>query len=78
MPSLLSRFVPSHQKGLALGVYSTSQFLGIFFGGAVGGLLKQHGTSISMVFFVLGLGSIWLISTLFLFYQKRSTLWLEG
>ncbi len=78
MPSYLSRFVPLNQKGMALGVYSTSQFLGIFFGGAVGGIFKQHFTEMSMVFFVLGLGSIWLLITVFSFYQKRSTLWLEG
>lgn len=78
MPSFLSRLVPPNQKGMALGVYSTSQFLGIFFGGAVGGLFKQYFTEMSMVFFVLGLGSIWLLMTFFSFYQKRSALWLEG
>lgn len=78
MPSFLSRLVPSHQKGTALGVYSTAQFLGIFFGGAVGGLFKQHFSETGMVFFVLGLGCIWLFTTVFLIYQKRSALWLEG
>lgn len=78
MPSLLSRLVPKDQKGMALGVYSTSQFLGIFGGGALGGIFKQYFTEMSMVFFVLSLGSIWLLMTVFLFYQKRSTLWLEG
>jgi MFS family permease len=78
MPSLLSRLAPSKQKGMALGAYSTAQFLGIFFGGAVGGLFKQYFTEMSMVFFVLGLGSLWLLITVFLFYQKRSALWLEG
>lgn len=80
MPSILSRIVPKDQKGMALGVYSTTQFLGIFFGGTAGGMLKQHFTESSVVFFVLGLGSIWLLTTVFLFYenQKRSSLWLEG
>lgn len=80
MPSFLSRMVPKDQKGMALGVYSTTQFLGIFFGGTAGGMLKQHSTEISVVLFVLGLAGIWLLTTVFLFYenQKRSSLWLEG
>lgn len=77
MPSYLSQIASSGQKGMALGVYSTAQFLGVFFGGAMGGLFKQHFNEISMVFFVLALGSIWLFSTIFLNYQKRSSVWLE-
>ncbi|EDY85387.1 major facilitator superfamily MFS_1 [gamma proteobacterium HTCC5015] len=37
LPSLVSRLVPAGHKGAALGAYSTSQFLGTFVGGAVGG-----------------------------------------
>lgn len=37
LPSLISRRAPADQKGAALGVYSTSQFLGAFAGSAVGG-----------------------------------------
>ncbi|HEU0195704.1 MAG TPA: MFS transporter [Nevskiaceae bacterium] len=37
LPSLISRRAPSDQKGAALGVYSTSQFLGAFAGSAIGG-----------------------------------------
>lgn len=71
MPSLLSRLVPKDQKGMALGVYSTAQFLGIFFGGTVGGMLKADLSGITILFFVLGLGSIWLFSTIFLFYPNK-------
>src|SRR5690606_11590946 len=70
MPSFLSRMVPKDQKGMALGVYSTTQFLGIFFGGTAGGMLKQHSTEISVVLFVLGLAGIWLLTTVFLFYEN--------
>ena len=73
MPSALSRFVPANQKGMALGVYSTTQFLGIFCGGAMGGLIKQYFTEISMVFFVLILGGLWFVTTFFLFYQQTET-----
>jgi len=37
LPSLISRMAPIDAKGTAMGVYSTSQFLGAFFGGAAGG-----------------------------------------
>ena len=42
LPSLVSRLVPPNGRGLALGVYSTCQSLGVFAGGAVGGLLARH------------------------------------
>ncbi|WP_221047360.1 MFS transporter [Methylogaea oryzae] len=37
LPSLVSKIAPAHLKGTAMGVYSTSQFLGAFFGGTGGG-----------------------------------------
>lgn len=37
LPSLVSRNAPSSRKGTALGIYSCSQFLGIFVGGMLGG-----------------------------------------
>ncbi|MDG2537955.1 MFS transporter [Dyella jiangningensis] len=45
LPSLVSRLAPSHLRGAAMGSYSTSQFLGAFVGGAVGGIaLGRLGT----------------------------------
>lgn len=41
-PSLVSRTSPSDLKGLALGVYNTAQSLGVFAGGAVGGMLAAY------------------------------------
>ena len=38
-PSLISRIAPPHAKGAALGVYNTTQSLGLFLGGSLGGLL---------------------------------------
>ncbi len=38
LPSLVSRLAPAELKGTALGVYNTTQALGLFAGGAVGGL----------------------------------------
>ena len=39
LPSLVSRLAPVGSKGAALGVYNTMQALGVFAGGALGGLL---------------------------------------
>lgn len=39
LPSLVSRLAPVANKGAAMGVYSTCQFLGIFVGGVIGGWL---------------------------------------
>ncbi|ROO27259.1 membrane protein [Salinisphaera orenii MK-B5] len=37
LPSLISKVAPAEAKGTAMGVYSSSQFFGIFVGGTVGG-----------------------------------------
>ncbi len=39
LPSLVSRLAPAASKGSAMGVYNTFQFLGVFFGGFIGGIL---------------------------------------
>lgn len=39
LPSLISKSAPKKRKGTALGIFSASQFLGIFFGGLIGGWL---------------------------------------
>lgn len=41
LPSLISRRAPADAKGTAMGVYSSSQFLGAFLGGVVGGWMHQ-------------------------------------
>lgn len=41
LPALVSRLVPKTSKGGALGVYSFSQFLGMFAGGVLGGCILQ-------------------------------------
>jgi MFS family permease len=42
LPSMISRRAPLAQKGAALGVYSTAQFLGGFFGSQLGGFMLGH------------------------------------
>lgn len=65
LPSLVSRVAPAAGKGSAMGVYNTFQFLGVFFGGFIGGTLYgQLGIPAVFVVCALLLGTwIWLIKT---------------
>lgn len=42
IPSLVTRVAPPQAKATALGVYNTTQALGLFAGGALGGVLAKH------------------------------------
>jgi MFS family permease len=42
LPSMISRIAPPQSKGLALGIYNTTQALGLAVGGALGGFLAQR------------------------------------
>jgi MFS family permease len=41
LPSLVSRLAPGSAKGLALGIYNTTQAVGLFTGGALGGIVAS-------------------------------------
>ena len=59
LPSLLSRIASSSKRGLAMGVFSTSQFLGTFFGGAIGGLIYDIFNLNSVFLFTIFMAIIW-------------------
>ena len=61
LPSLVSRTAPPNRKGLALGIYNTGQSLGLFAGGAVGGLLAQYATKEGVFLVAAALAALWLI-----------------
>lgn len=42
LPSLVSKLSPAGNKGTAMGIYSTSQFLGAFAGGVLGGFILSR------------------------------------
>lgn len=42
LPSMVSRFAPRASRGTAIGVFSGMQFLGMFAGATIGGLLLKH------------------------------------
>ncbi len=60
LPSLISKISPAGSKGTAMGVYSTSQFLGIFFGGILGGWLYGQFHIIGVLSVSAGLSLLWL------------------
>jgi len=62
-PSLVSRIAPPELKGLALGVYSTTQAMGLFLGGTLGGWLVHTGGATSVFWAITALSAIWLIVT---------------
>lgn len=41
LPALLSKIAPAEYRGSAMGIYSSAQFAGAFFGGALGGLIAS-------------------------------------
>ena len=62
-PSLVSRVAPPHLKGLALGLYNTTQAFGLFFGGVLGGWVSQN-QGVQTVFWGLtAICAVWLFAT---------------
>jgi MFS family permease len=61
LPSLVSRIAPPQAKGTALGIYNTTQSLGLFLGGAVGGVLAKHYGATGVFGVGIGLALIWLV-----------------
>jgi len=61
LPSLVSRLAPVAARGTAIGVYNTTQALGLFAGGLVGGWLAQIWGSVAVFVFGLVLIALWLI-----------------
>ena len=60
-PSLISRIAPPHAKGAALGVYNTTQSLGLFLGGVTGGVLTKHAGPHAVWLLCGGLALAWLL-----------------
>lgn len=64
LPSLISKEAPAASRGTAMGVYSTSQFMGAFLGGALGGFLLQQVGIEGVVWFMVVVLGLWLIVAL--------------
>jgi MFS family permease len=72
LPSLVSRTAPPAAKGAALGVYNTTQAIGLFIGGAAGGYIAQHFGDNAVFAACTGLVLIWLaVATTMNFPRRR-------
>ena len=74
-PSLVAKYSDVSTKGTAMGIFSSSQFLGIFAGGALGGMVNHTwGTTGVFIFSAIIVG-LWLILAIQLptptFYTSR-------
>lgn len=66
LPSLISKTAPGDLKGTAMGAYSSSQFMGAFVGGLMGGwLYGEFDGNIVFLFSAVAAGS-WVIVALFM------------
>ncbi|WP_312990782.1 MFS transporter [Atlantibacter hermannii] len=61
LPSLISKESPAGYKGTAMGVYSTSQFLGVAIGGSLGGWLAQYFDTQTVFLAGAVLAALWLL-----------------
>lgn len=61
LPSMVSKRAPPQLKGTAMGVYNTAQSIGLFFGGAVGGVVFQHFGINGVFVFCSALMLLWLL-----------------
>ena len=72
LPSLVSRTAPPSAKGAALGVYNTTQAIGLFIGGAGGGYIAQNFGDNAVFAACTGLALIWLaVANSMNFPQRR-------
>jgi MFS family permease len=62
LPSLVSKLAPPSAKGTAIGVYSTSQFVGTFVGASLGGWLSQHFGADAVYVSCAAAAGLWLIA----------------
>ncbi|KTD33527.1 transporter, major facilitator family [Legionella nautarum] len=66
LPSLVSKQAGPTSKGTAMGVYSSSQFLGIFVGGLAAGLLYQFAGNLGIFFCNAAISLLWLSLSFFM------------
>jgi predicted MFS family arabinose efflux permease len=60
LPSLVTRVAPAHARGTAIGVYNTTQTLGLFFGGLAGGWVAEHFGAAAVFAGCAVLSALWL------------------
>lgn len=66
LPSMVSKIAPAGTKGTAMGVYSTSQFLGAFVGGIAGGWLLKNYSLEGVFTFSAIVAGCWVVVAIFM------------
>jgi len=61
LPSLVSRVAPAEGRGVAIGVYNTTQTLGVALGGALGGWIAKHYGATAVFGLCAVLAALWLL-----------------
>jgi len=72
MPSILSRIAPAGVKGSVMGIYSSSQFLGAFTGGVLGGFIASDFGEQAIFLVMATISAVWLLVTLSMKPLKKS------
>ena len=72
MPSILSRLAPAGVKGSAMGIYSSSQFLGAFSGGMLGGFVASRYGEQNIFLVMAFMGLLWLVLSFGMQKLKKS------
>jgi predicted MFS family arabinose efflux permease len=60
LPSMVSRLAPPDVKGTALGIYNTTQALGLFAGGALGGWVSSRFGPVSVFVLCAAVTAVWM------------------
>lgn len=72
MPSILSRIAPAGVKGSVMGIYSSSQFLGAFTGGVLGGFIASDFGEQAIFLVMATISAVWFLVTLSMKALKKS------
>jgi len=64
LPSLVSRIAPARGRGVAIGVYNTTQTIGVFVGGVLGGWVAEHYGSRAVFGTCAVLCVVWLVTAI--------------
>jgi MFS family permease len=73
LPSLITKVAPANAKGTAAGVFSSAQFVGIFAGGALGGLANAASGTTGVFGLTLVIVLIWFAIATTLFGASNSS-----
>src|SRR5436190_1369155 len=72
LPSLVSRIAPAQGRGVAIGVYNTTQTIGVFVGGVLGGWVAEHYGPRAVFATCALLSVLWLVAAIGMSARRRS------